>query len=183
MVVGVLAFQGAVSEHISMLRACGVPGIEVRSVGDLKSVDRLIIPGGESTTMGKLLSRFKLDSAIIDRVLKGMPVFGTCAGLILLAKNIQGSKQKRLGLLDVTIKRNDYGRQVDSFEEEIAVRDFDAPFPAVFIRAPVIKSARCVEVLARLDTPVFVRQGNILGSTFHPELTKDIRIHKYFIGL
>ncbi len=184
--IGVLALQGAFQKHIDVLRECGVQAIPVRTHEEFNSVQGLIIPGGESTTIGKLLARYGLDKKIIEAAGRGMPIFGTCAGLILLAKEIINSNQHRLGLLDVTVLRNAFGRQVDSFEVDLDIGAIGKPpFRAVFIRAPYIEKANPgVEVLARCnDKIVFVRQKNLLGAAFHPELTDDARIHKYFIRM
>lgn len=161
----------------------GVKARLVRSVDELAGVDALIIPGGESTTIGKLMDRHGLDRAIRARAREGMPVYGTCAGLILLAKEIEGSDQLRLGLMDVTVARNAFGRQVDSFEADIPVPVIGKePVRGVFIRAPYVTQAGPdVEILGRYrDRIVAVRQGNLLGSAFHPELTDDARLHAYF---
>lgn len=161
----------------------GVKARLVRSADELAGVDALIIPGGESTTIGKLMDRHGLDRAIRARADEGMPVYGTCAGLILLAKEIEGSDQLRLGLMDVTVARNAFGRQVDSFEADIPVPVIgEEPVRGVFIRAPYVTQAGPdVEILGRYrDRIVAVRQGNLLGSAFHPELTDDARLHAYF---
>jgi 5'-phosphate synthase pdxT subunit len=183
MKIGVLALQGSVKEHVDALRRCGVDPVLVKMPEDLKAVSGLIIPGGESTTIGKLMKKYGVDKAIKKRYKEGMAVYGTCAGAILLAKEIKGSKQPKLGLMDISIMRNAYGRQADSFETEII---FDAkPFKGIFIRSPIIAAVHdgC-EILSTLDEkPILVKQGNALVSTFHPELTKDLRVHKYFIGL
>jgi 5'-phosphate synthase pdxT subunit len=181
--IGVLDLQGAVREHLRMLESLGAQAVPVKKVADLEGLEGLILPGGESTTLGKLLHRYGLDVAIADLAQKGLPIYGTCAGLILLAKNIPGSEQLRLGMMDITVKRNAYGRQVDSFETDLAIPAVGAePFRAVFIRAPYIDSVgEGVEVLARHQTHiVMARQGRFLVSAFHPELTDDPRIHAYF---
>jgi len=186
--IGVLALQGAFQRHIEMLGRCGVNSISVRTADELAQVSGLIIPGGESTTVGKLMVRYGLDKQIAEAAHQGMPVYGTCTGLILLAKEIVGSDQPRLGLMDVTVLRNAFGRQVDSFEVDIDI-DIDEigppPIRAVFIRAPYVVEVRDgAQVLARCDDKiVLVRQGNLLGGAFHPELTDDARLHEYFIGM
>ncbi|MEA2038128.1 MAG: pyridoxal 5'-phosphate synthase glutaminase subunit PdxT [Nanoarchaeota archaeon] len=181
--IGVLALQGSVREHILALKKCNVEAIPIKLPSDLENINGLIIPGGESTTMGKLMREYKLDKAIKKRHKEGMPIYGTCAGAILLAKNIVDSKQPKLGLMDISIKRNDYGRQVDSFETDIDV--FDKPFKGVFIRAPIVDN--CYDgckIMAKLgDRPILLRQKNLLISTFHPELTDDLRLHKYFLDM
>lgn len=183
MVIGVLALQGGVAEHIRMLKSCSQESVEVRTVDDLLRVNALIIPGGESTTLGKLIQRNGLSKKIIEQAKRGMPIYGTCAGAILLSKKVEGNKQFKLNLIDIDIKRNDYGSQLNSFEEEIQIVNKKKPFKAIFIRAPVIKKVgNNVQVLAKRSSEVvFARQDNILVSTFHPELSNDLRIHKYFI--
>ncbi|HOM82892.1 MAG TPA: pyridoxal 5'-phosphate synthase glutaminase subunit PdxT [Armatimonadota bacterium] len=184
--IGVLALQGNFREHLAMLAHCGVQGSEVRTVEELAATDGLIIPGGESTTVGKLMARYGLDAAIRERVARGMPVFGTCMGLILIAREIEGSDQPCLGLMDVTVRRNAFGRQVDSFECDLEVAGFaPPPVRAVFIRAPYItRVGENVEVLATFEgRVVLARQKNILGAAFHPELTSDRRIHQFFLDL
>ncbi|MCC6446547.1 MAG: pyridoxal 5'-phosphate synthase glutaminase subunit PdxT [Armatimonadetes bacterium] len=187
MKIGVLALQGDFREHLEMLGRIGVEGLPIRTVEEFARTDGLIIPGGESTTVGKLMARYGLDSAITGRALKeGFPIYGTCAGLILLAKRIVGSDQARLGLMDVTVERNAYGRQVDSFEAEINVPAIgDTPVQGVFIRAPVIREVSgSAEALARFeDHIVLARQGNLLAGSFHPELTDDDRVHRYFADI
>ena len=182
---GVLALQGDVREHYRALEGVGATAIEVRYPEDLAGVDVLVMPGGESTTIGKLLRRSGLLDALRERVTGGMPLYGTCAGLILMAGRVTGKHDApdRLGVLDVTVERNAYGRQVDSFESDLVVAGLDEPFRAVFIRAPVIEETRGdVEVLATHDgAPVLVRQGALWGSTFHPEMTGDNRVHSLFI--
>ena len=184
--VGVLALQGAFREHRLMLERCGVIGVEIRHPAELDEVSGLILPGGESTTIGKLMVEWGLLDKIKSRVAEGMAVYGTCAGMILLAKNIIGSLQPRLGLMDITVERNAFGRQLDSFEADLDVPRFGTkPVKAVFIRAPYIESAASnVEVLAKVkDKIVIAQQGNLLATAFHPELTDDDRIHKYFINM
>lgn len=183
--VGVLSLQGAVEEHLNMVRKCGFEGIKVKTPGDLEKVERLIIPGGESTTIGKLAKIYGLDKAIIKRGREGMPIFGTCAGMILLAREIQDSNQIRFGLIDILVERNAFGRQVDSFEADLKIKVLTGePFRAVFIRAPYIKkTGGKVKILAKLDGKiVMAQQDNILVSAFHPELTDDLRIHRYFLS-
>jgi len=183
--VGVLSLQGAVEEHLEMIKRCGLEGIKVKTVGDLEKVDRLIIPGGESTTIGKLAKIYGLDREISKRGREGMPIFGTCAGMILLANKVIGNEQIRFNLIDISVERNAFGRQVDSFEVDLKIEDFSGkPFKAVFIRAPYIKKAgREVEVLAEFKGKiVMARQKNIIVSSFHPELTEDLRVHKYFLS-
>ena len=184
MKIGVLSLQGDVREHLNILNKIGVEGVRVRTRDELEKVSGLIIPGGESTTIGKLLKRFNLLDIIREKIEKGLPVFGTCAGLILLAKEIEPETgQPRIGVLNVKIRRNAFGRQIDSHEVDLEIKGFDKPFHAVFIRAPIVeKVGENVEILSRTDRGVvFVRQKNILGASFHPELTEDTRIHEMFI--
>lgn len=188
-VIGVLALQGDFQKHVEMLQQlAGVTPILVRTPDELERCDGLIIPGGESTTVGKLMVRYGVGEAIKARALDGMPVFGTCTGLILLAKDIEGSDQYRLGLLDVTVRRNAFGRQIDSFETDLEIPSIcdSRPVRAVFIRAPIVSRVNGdARVLATLrdGTVVMVRQGNCIGAAFHPELTDDTRLHQYFVDL
>ena len=183
-VVGVLALQGAFEAHQHVLGQLGFETVQVRTPSDLKLVGALVMPGGESTTMSHLLLTSGLFESIDTRLKQGMPVFGTCAGMILLAKDVLDgrSDQKSFGAIDIDVKRNAYGRQIDSFETDIAVDGFVDDFHAVFIRAPQI--ARCgegVTVLARHGQDVVLaRQGSVMVSSFHPELTSDVRIHSLF---
>jgi pyridoxal 5'-phosphate synthase pdxT subunit len=185
--IGVLALQGDVREHMSALESAGATPVEVKTVDQLEEVDALVVPGGESTTIGKLLDRFELLEPLKERAHEGMPLFGTCAGLILMANEIIGGKDAphRLGVMDIGVRRNAYGRQVDSFESELDVNGLDDPFIAVFIRAPVIERVgKGVEILATSDdVPVLVRQGNLLASSFHPEMTGDARLHEVFVEI
>lgn len=186
-VVGILALQGDFEAHRKILEEqLGAKTCLVRTADEVKQVDGLILPGGESTTVGKLMDRYGLDAVIRGRAAEGMPVYGTCAGLILLAKEIEGSDQLRLGLMDMTVARNAFGRQVDSFEANIPVPAIgEEPVRGVFIRAPYVSASEPqVEVLGRFeDKVVVVRQGNLLGSAFHPELTDDPRMHAYFLQM
>ena len=185
MKIGILALQGAFREHKSMIEDCGVACVEVRKPKDLTGVSGLIIPGGESTTIGKLMLKNRLDKEIKKRYQEGMHIYGTCAGSVLLAKEIIGMKQFKLGLMDIAIKRNAYGRQIDSFEANLQIRKLGWPFKGVFIRAPIITSVHNgVKILAKFENKsVMARQKNLLVSTFHPELTGDKRIHQYFINM
>ena len=183
--VGVLALQGAFVAHGQVLRALGAEPHEIRGPDDLDRVDALVLPGGESTTMSMLLVTSFLLQPIRDRIDAGMPVFGTCAGLILLAEGVHDGRadQVGFGVLDVDVRRNAFGRQVDSFEAELDVKGLDRPFHGVFIRAPIVERAGDeVEVLACVDgKPVLVRQRNVLAAAFHPELSDDDRIHRMFL--
>jgi 5'-phosphate synthase pdxT subunit len=184
--VGVLAAQGAFREHRLVLERCGAVVREVRCRQDLEGLDGLVIPGGESTAISCLLLRGDLFETLREKVAGGLATYGTCAGMILLAKEVVGGVPKPLGLMDIVVRRNAYGRQVDSFEAELVVPVLGPePLPAVFIRAPYIeKVGDGVEVLATYDgRPVLARQGNCLVSSFHPELTDDPRLHQYFLNM
>ena len=184
--VGVLALQGAFREHVAAVSRLGVAAREVRQLKDMDGIDAMIIPGGESTTMGKLLNEWQMLQPLRERIEQGMPVYGSCAGLILLCRVIENSDQPRLGVPDATVRRNAFGRQVDSFETDLAMPEIGPePVPAVFIRAPVITGVGPgVKVLAEVKgQAVAVRQNNILATSFHPELTPDTRLHGYFLGM
>ena len=186
MKVGVLSLQGDVREHVSALVACGINPVQVRRPSELAQVDALVIPGGESTTIAQLSEIFGLYQPIRNRIEAGMPVYGSCAGMILLADEILDSKvgQKTFGGLDITVRRNAFGRQVDSFESDISFSDGSTDLVhAVFIRAPwVERIGPDIEVLASVNEhPVAVRSSSLLATSFHPELTHDHRIHRYFI--
>lgn len=186
MAIGILAMQGDFAEHQQILKRCGTDSLLIRKPSELDQVDGLIIPGGESTTIGKLMVQYGLDQAIIDKANEGMPVWGTCAGMIVLAKKIKESDQFSLRLMDIEVQRNAFGRQVDSFETELAIPVLgDRKFPAVFIRAPYIESVGPgVDILARYnDLIVMAKQKNILVTAFHPELTDDLRVHQYFLQM
>ena len=183
--IGVLALQGDFSEHIALLRSHNAAAIEVRSKGDLDACSALIIPGGESTTMAILMQRTGLDARIKKRVANGMPLYGTCAGAILAARKVIGEKRfGPLGLIDIEVGRNSYGRQVDSFEAGVDVNGIGV-VNGIFIRAPTIKkTGKGVEVIGTLDgKPVLVRQGNVLAGTFHPEMGKDFFAHKILLEM
>jgi 5'-phosphate synthase pdxT subunit len=186
MKVGVLALQGDVREHISALRFCEVEAIGVRRASEIESIDALVLPGGESTTIAQLAEVFGIFDLIKNKINNGMPAYGSCAGMILLADQILDAKegQKSFGGLDITVRRNAFGRQVDSFESDISFDDgSDELIRAVFIRAPwVEKVSESVQVLAAIDNhPVAVRSKTALATSFHPEITGDNRIHRYFI--
>ena len=193
--VGVLAFQGDFQKHLELLSAMDRQAVAVRSPEDIANLAALIIPGGESTTIGMLMERFGLIESVRNRAREGMPVLGTCAGAILLAREIDGSDQPRIGIMDIGVRRNAYGRQIESFEADIelgepANRGSAAGKPeehgsvrAVFIRAPIItRVGRGVDVLARFeDDPVVVRHGNLMAATFHPELSGETAVHRLFL--
>ena len=183
--VGVLALQGDYAAHIAALRLAGAEAFEIRSKADLDSAEAAVIPGGESTVMGSLLQRFGFLDAFRERILGGMPVFGTCAGVILLAKDLERKNQPGLRVLDVKVRRNAYGTQIDSFRAPITTSvPGIAEMEAVFIRAPkIIEVGPKVEVLAlHHGDPILVREGNILGATFHPELVPGALVHAWFLG-
>jgi len=185
--VGVLAAQGAFIEHVHHLHRLHVEAVPVRTPADLKGLEALIIPGGESTTISWLMEEYKLYAPIKRMAGKGMPILGTCAGMILLCNDIVDSKGVTpLGLMDISVRRNAFGRQRDSFEIDLAIPALGKKaFPGVFIRAPRIEKVNSGEILARLDdgTIVAARQGQFLAAAFHPELTDDLRFHQYFIDI
>jgi len=187
MKVGVLALQGDFAEHATALRRVGVEPVEVRLPRDLDGLDGLIIPGGESTTITRLMQIYDLLEPLRTRVRGGMPTWGTCAGAIVLAREAIGLGQPNIGAMDIVVRRNAFGRQVDSFEADLPVAAFgDVPYHAIFIRAPTIDGVGPgVEVLARLadGTAVAAREGTMLASSFHPELTDDPRMHEYFVEM
>ncbi len=185
MQVGVLALQGAFAAHSDCLTSIGVQSVEVRTPGQLNSVDALLMPGGESSTMSQLLESSGLFDPISTRIADGMPVFGTCAGMILLASEILDgrSDQRSFSAIDISVRRNAFGRQVDSFES--AIKSSVGDFQGIFIRAPRIERVGDeVEVLGSINNePVLVRQGNVLAASFHPELSNDARLHEYFVSI
>lgn len=184
--VGVLALQGDVREHAAILEALGAEVVRVRLPSDVDGIDALVIPGGESTTIGKLADRYGLVEPLRQAIAGGLPTLGTCAGMIFLAGSTTEVKpQIQLGVLDVVVERNAFGRQVESSEREVDVAGLDGPVPAVFIRAPWIeKIGQAVEVLAEVDGhPVVVREANILAASFHPELTGDTRVHRMLLEM
>ncbi len=185
--IGVLALQGAFAEHMVSLQKLGVEALAIRLPRDFKNLDGLIIPGGESTVISQLMLSYGLMGVIRGLAQDGFPMFGTCAGMILLAKSALDLDIETIGAMDVKVRRNAFGRQIDSFETSLSVPAFGkAPFPAVFIRAPIIvETAPGVEILASLPdgTPVAARQGNLLVSAFHPELSSDLRFHAYFLDI
>lgn len=187
LVVGVLALQGDVREHLVALAGLGVTARPIRRAAELADVDGLIIPGGESTTMARLLDVFEVRSALEARLAGGLPAFGSCAGMIMLAAQILDGRpdQRPLGAIDITVRRNAFGRQVDSFETDLTVTGLTDPVRAVFIRAPwVERVGPGVEVLARAgEHPVAVRQGQVLATSFHPEVSGDDRIHRLFLDM
>lgn len=185
MLVGVLALQGAFAAHERALQRAGAETRQVRIADDLAALDALVMPGGESTTMSRLLTTSGLFEPVADALAGGLPTFGTCAGMILLARDILDGRpdQRSFAALDIVVRRNGYGRQVDSFEADIDVDGLDAPFHAVFIRAPLVTAVGDdVRVLASHDgAPVLVRSGRMFVASFHPELTADERLHALFL--
>ncbi len=188
MKIGVLAIQGAVSEHLKHLELCGVKAVPVKTIENLAEVSGLIIPGGESTTIGKLIEASGLDAPIKERARnRTLALFGTCAGMALMAREVAdgSTDQPKLGLMNTTVKRNAFGRQKESFETELDFKGFERPLIAVFIRAPIVLEAgKDVEILASLpEGIVAARQANLLATSFHPELTGDQRLHQLFIDI
>ena len=183
--VGVLALQGAVREHVRSLEACGTEAVLVKWPKDLEGVDALILPGGESTTMRRLIDRYGLMEPLRAFAQTGKPMFGTCAGLILLAGTVVGYEEAHLGVMDITVERNSFGRQVNSFEASLSIKGIDGAFEAVFIRAPhIVSTGPGVEVLCEHNGKiVMARSGQFLGCSFHPELTDDHRITEYFLSM
>ena len=187
-IIGILGMQGAIAEHQEILLQ--IPHTKTRIVKtakDLDCIDGLILPGGESTAIGKLLDYFSLKEILRQKIISGLPVFGTCAGLILLAKNIENETNTHLATMDITVKRNGYGSQLNSFSTNLLIPTIDKnmPIPLVFIRAPYItKTDKDVQILATLDNKIIAaRQKNMLVSSFHPELTCDLRFHQYFLSI
>jgi 5'-phosphate synthase pdxT subunit len=183
--IGVLALQGAIAEHLNHLNALPqVQGIPVKKAEDFNNIDGLILPGGESTTMGKLLREFDLTDILIEKIKSGMPVWGTCAGMILLAKHITNQDDNHLGLMNIHVQRNAYGSQLDSFATTLLIPEVSSvPIPLVFIRAPYVEEAEpTVKVLATIDDKIVaVEEANMLATAFHPELTNDLVFHQYFV--
>ncbi|MFC4324344.1 pyridoxal 5'-phosphate synthase glutaminase subunit PdxT [Litchfieldia salsa] len=183
--IGVLGLQGAVREHVRSIEACEAEAVVVKKVEQLEDLDGLIIPGGESTTMRKLIDKYDFMEPLRQFAEAGKPMFGTCAGLILLAKNIVGYTQPHLGLMNITVERNSFGRQVDSFEAELMIPNVADDFVGVFIRAPhIVEAGENVEILAKHNERIVAaREGQYLGCSFHPELTDDHRITAYFVKM
>ena len=185
MVIGVLAMQGAYEEHINILQDVDVSPVEIRNKNDLQNIDGIIIPGGESTTMGKLIRTLDIYNDLKEKIESGMPVWGTCAGMILLAKSICNDDTVHLGTMDIEVKRNAYGRQLGSFNTKSKVKDIGEDIKMVFIRAPYIENIDDnVEVLSIVDNNIVAaKENNMLVTSFHPELTSDYRVHKYFLKM
>lgn len=185
MKIGVLALQGAVVEHVRLLQQAGADAAAVKKVEELQDLDGLVIPGGESTTISKLMHKYGFMDAITQFAAEGKPLFGTCAGAILLAKEINGQDDAHLQLMDIKVERNAYGRQKESFEVNLPIAGVAPDFPAVFIRAPyIMEVGATTQVLAKYDEKIVAaRQGQFLAASFHPELTEDDRFHKYFLDM
>ncbi|EXX85310.1 glutamine amidotransferase [Paenibacillus darwinianus] len=185
MKIGVLALQGAVAEHMRSLERAGAEAVAVKRTDQLDELHGIVIPGGESTTIGKLMRKYGFMNAIRDFAAQGKPVFGTCAGLIVLADKIDGQEEAHLALMNMTVARNAFGRQRESFETELDVKGLDAPLRAVFIRAPLIKEVGDgVDVLSTHNGEIVTaRQGHLLACSYHPELTDDYALHAYFLSM
>ncbi|WP_242973017.1 pyridoxal 5'-phosphate synthase glutaminase subunit PdxT [Anaeromicrobium sediminis] len=184
--IGVLALQGAFKEHIKIIKSLGHNGIEIRKVQQLDDLDGIILPGGESTVMGKLLDDYQIKEVLVDKIKKGLPVWGTCAGMILLANELDGHEDAHLKVMDIKVKRNAYGSQLESFViKEVIKGVSEKEIPMVFIRAPyIVHIGENVELLHMVDgNMVAAREGNMLATSFHPELTDDTNFHKYFINM
>lgn len=186
MKIGVLSLQGGVVEHINHIKKLGSIAVEVKKLEDLKDIDGLILPGGESTTIGKILRGRNMLNPLREMILSGMPVWGTCAGMILLAKDIENEEHTHIAVMDIKVRRNAYGRQIDSFETTEIIEEVSTnPIPLVFIRAPyIISSGDNVKIIHKVKgNIVAARQNNILATSFHPELTKNTEFHKYFLSM
>lgn len=184
--IGVLALQGAVSEHLQQIQQLGANAVTVKTVENLTALDGLVLPGGESTAIGRLMRQYGFIEAIQQFAHQGKGIFGTCAGMILLAKQLMNDEPSHLNLMDIVVQRNGFGRQVDSFQTDLRVKGLSQPVPAVFIRAPYIKSLdeNKVEILAEFEgNPVLAKQGKLLACAFHPELTPDLNILQLFLNM
>ncbi|MBC2579456.1 pyridoxal 5'-phosphate synthase glutaminase subunit PdxT [Clostridium sp. DJ247] len=186
MKIGVLSLQGGVAEHINHIQALGCTALEVKKLEDLEDLNGLILPGGESTTIGKILKERNILIPLREKILSGLPVWGTCAGMILLAKELENDGTTHLSVMDIKVRRNAYGTQIDSFETTEIIEEISSiPIPLVFIRAPyIVDSGDNVKILHRVNgNIVAARQDNILVTSFHPELTKNLELHRYFISM
>ncbi|CAH2215031.1 pyridoxal 5'-phosphate synthase glutaminase subunit PdxT [Tepidibacter aestuarii] len=184
--IGVLALQGAFKEHINIIKSIGHEAIEIRKAEQLDDIDGIILPGGESTAMGKLLDDFKIKEVLVDKINNGLPTWGTCAGMILLATELDGDEDAHLKVMDIKVRRNAYGSQLDSFITKEAIEGVcEKEIPMVFIRAPyIVDNGESVELLHCVDSNIVAaRQGNMLATSFHPELTDDTTFHEYFIDM
>lgn len=183
--VGVLALQGAVREHVKAVEACGAEAVVIKHKEELTEVDGLILPGGESTTIRRLIDKYDFMDSLKEFARQGKPMFGTCAGLILLAKNLVGYEAPHIGVMDITVERNSFGRQRESFEADLMINGVADNFPAVFIRAPhIVEAGEEVEILSKHEGRIVAaREGQFLGCSFHPELTDDSRLTNYFVEM
>ncbi|WML41848.1 pyridoxal 5'-phosphate synthase glutaminase subunit PdxT [Neobacillus sp. OS1-2] len=183
--IGVLALQGAVREHMNSIVACDAQAVAVKRKEELQDLDGLILPGGESTAMRRLIDKYDFMDALKEFARQGKPMFGTCAGLILLAKNLVGYSEPHIGVMDIKVERNSFGRQVDSFEADLAIKDVADSFPAVFIRAPhIVEAGENVEILSKHNGRIVAaREGQFLGCSFHPELTDNHCLTAYFVEM
>ncbi|MBO0962750.1 pyridoxal 5'-phosphate synthase glutaminase subunit PdxT [Neobacillus sp. MM2021_6] len=183
--IGVLALQGAVREHMNSIATCDAQAVAVKRKEELQDLDGLILPGGESTAMRRLIDKYDFMDALKEFARQGKPMFGTCAGLILLAKNLVGYSEPHIGVMDIKVERNSFGRQVDSFEADLAIKDVADSFPAVFIRAPhIVEAGENVEILSKHNGRIVAaREGQFLGCSFHPELTDNHRLTAYFVEM
>jgi 5'-phosphate synthase pdxT subunit len=186
MKIGVLALQGGVIEHINHINKLGYEGVEVKKIEDFKDLRGIILPGGESTTIGKLLKERNMFMTVRDKIISGLPVWGTCAGMILLAKYIEESSDVHLSVMDIKVKRNAYGSQIDSFKKDVVVSEISSEaIPLIFVRAPVITEVfKNAKIICKVyDKIVAVKQNNMFATTFHPELTNNLEVHKYFANM
>ncbi|MBU3181271.1 pyridoxal 5'-phosphate synthase glutaminase subunit PdxT [Clostridium psychrophilum] len=186
MKIGVLSLQGGVIEHINHITKLGHVGVEIKKLEDMNGIDGIILPGGESTTIGKLLRETKMLIPLRDRILSGLPVWGTCAGMILLAKYIEGIDQEYLKVMDIKVRRNAYGSQIDSFKKNVVINEISSePIPLVFIRGPLITEIyNDAKVICKAyGNIVAAKQNNMFATSFHPELTDNLEVHKYFLNM
>ena len=185
--IGVLALQGDYAEHINMLQSNNADVSEIRLPSQLDDVDGLIIPGGESTTIVQLIDIYDFRTKLVEKAAEGFPIWGTCAGMIVMARELTDHRPEPLNLMNIKVSRNAFGRQIDSFEEDLTIKGIEGKFPAVFIRAPiVVENDSSVDILCSIDKPsgpVAVQQGKLLATSFHPELTNDSRMHEYFLSI
>ena len=185
--IGVLALQGDYAEHINMLQSNNADVSEIRLPSQLDDVDGLIIPGGESTTIVQLIDIYDFRTKLVEKASEGFPIWGTCAGMIVMARELTDHRPEPLNLMNIKVSRNAFGRQIDSFEEDLTIKGIEGKFPAVFIRAPiVVENDSSVDILCSIDKPsgpVAVQQGKLLATSFHPELTNDSRMHEYFLSI
>ncbi|WP_291633298.1 pyridoxal 5'-phosphate synthase glutaminase subunit PdxT [Clostridium sp.] len=186
MKIGVLSFQGGVIEHINHINKIGHEAVEIKNLEDINGIQGIILPGGESTTIGKILRESKMLIPLREKIISGLPVWGTCAGMILLAKYIEGSPIEQLKVMDIKVKRNAYGSQMDSFKRNVMISEISSePIPLVFIRGPVITEVfNDVKIICTVDDKIVaVKQNNMLATAFHPELTSNLEVHKYFLNM